>query len=246
MTGLRFLIVTAAILALTGCASQGGDLGSGHFEDIPGIGATRVDVPRPTGPASAACDDDPLPPETDDTVAERVAALRAIGLFADRVSSSDADLASEVEAGMAETFGAAEDVPPDILDLAVVEQDRARVWWRDLEADVVDGNDVYVQTLGEWADISAGAFAPSDVVESWDGSEGPVRVEFAHGGATHELLPAYLEDWIDPGILVRINEVIAGSGRRFDMYKAFDQTALVMALTDAERRALEARGWCFE
>jgi hypothetical protein len=30
------------------------------------------------------------------------------------------------------------------------------------------------------------------------------------------------------------------------MYKAFDQTAVVMALTDAERGALEGRGWCFE
>jgi hypothetical protein len=246
LTGLRLVLVTLATLVLTGCGSQGGDLGSGDFENIPGIGATRVDVPRPTGPATAACDDDPLPPETEERVAERVAALRAVGLFADQATISDADLATEVEAGLADTFGAAEDVPPDILDLAVAEQDRARVWWRDLEADVVDGNDVYVQTLDEWGDISAEAFAPTDIVVSWAGSDGPVTVEFAQGGATHDVSPAYLEDWIDPGILVPINELIADSGRRFELYKAFDQTAFVMALTDAERRGFEARGWCFE
>lgn len=246
MRHVRLALVLLASLLLASCVRQGGATGSGDFADIPGVGSTRVDVPRPTGPASAPCDEDPLPPGSDDTVAERVAALRAIGLFADRETLSEAELASDVEAGMAVTFGAAEDVPPGILDLAAAEQDRARVWWRDLEADVIEGNDVYVQTLEEWADISVNAFAPTDIVESWDGSEGPVTIAFTDGGTTHELSPVFLEDWIDVGILVRINELIADSGRRFELYKAFDQTALVMALTDAERQALEARGWCFE
>jgi hypothetical protein len=53
------------------------------------------------------------------------------------------------------------------------------------------------------------------------------------------------QDWIDPEILVDLN-VAMGEGRRFESYKAFDQTAFVMALTDSERVSLEARGWCFE
>lgn len=43
-----------------------------------------------------------------------------------------------------------------------------------------------------------------------------------------------------------INELIASSGRQFVIFKAFDQSAYVMALTEVERAALEDRGWCFE
>jgi hypothetical protein len=232
-----------AVFALSGC---GEPVGSSGFVDIPGIGSTRIDVPRPTGPTSAACDADPLPPASDATVAERVADLREIGLFADRTELSDAALAVEVEAAITETGGTSPDVPPGILDLAVAEQDRTRVWWRDLEADVSDGNDVYAQTVAEWGEISVGAFEPTEIIESWESPEGPVTVDYVQSGITHTLTPGYLEDWIDPGIVVGINETIADSGRRFEMYKAFDQTAFVMALTDDERRAFEARGWCFE
>ena len=56
----------------------------------------------------------------------------------------------------------------------------------------------------------------------------------------------YLEDWIDPRIATPINELIAPSGRQLAFFKAFDQTAFVMALTKDERDALEDRGWCFE
>ena len=73
-----------------------------------------------------------------------------------------------------------------------------------------------------------------------------MTIRYVDGGTTRTLTPAYLEDWIDPGILVPINESIADSGRRFELYKAFDQTAFVITLTDAERLALEGRGWCFE
>lgn len=73
-----------------------------------------------------------------------------------------------------------------------------------------------------------------------------MTVTFMLDGTPHAVTATYLEDWIDPGILAGINEAIADSGRRFELYRAFDQTAYVMALTDAERRSLEARGWCFE
>lgn len=243
MSRVSTAVILIAVLALGGCALGGG---SGDFAEIPGLGSTRVDVPRPTGAASAACDDDPLPPAADAAIADRAIAMREIGLFADRAPLSDEALGVAIEQAVTETWGVRDDIPQNVLDLAVAEQDHARVWWRDLEADVVDGNDVYVQTLAEWGEISVGAFEPTEITEDWDGAEGPVFVEFDHRGTRHFLAPAYLEDWIDPGILVGINGLIAGSGRRFELYKSFDQTAFLMALTDDERRALEARGWCFE
>jgi len=180
-----------------------------------------------------------------ESVAQRAAALRRIGLFADRAALSDAALGAEIEAAITEEWG---DQAPDepLLELFVAEQDSTRAWWRDLEADVGPGNDVYTSTLEEWAAISAGAFAPSAIEETWRSDAGPVKVAFEMGGTAHVLGPEYLEDWIDPRIATPLNELIAPSGRELAFFKAFDQTAFVMALTKDERDALEDRGWCFE
>jgi hypothetical protein len=166
-------------------------------------------------------------------------------LFADRASLTDAELAAAIEAEVTTTWG--DTITPDdpYLELLVAEQDADRVWWRDLEADVWAGGGVYAATLEEWAAISVGAFAPTGVTESWAGEEGPVRVSFELDGATHVLEPEYLEDWIDPGILEPINRLIEPTGRRFRMLSPFDQSAVVMALTEAETAGFEAAGWCF-
>jgi hypothetical protein len=238
-------LATLAFVALiaAGCGGSSGDRAT-QFIDVPGLGSTRVDVPRPTSEGSATCDDDPLPPASDATVEERVAALRDVGLFADRASLSDAALAAEVEAALVDTWGEVPKRDP-VLDLMVAEQDRTRVWWRDLEADVIDGNEVYAQTLAEWSEISVGVFEPTDIAETWEGDQGPVTVSFTQGGTSRTLHPNYYDDFIDPGIIVGVNEAIAGADRRFEIHQPFDQSGFVMALTEAERQALEARGWCF-
>ena len=84
------------------------------------------------------------------------------------------------------------------------------------------GNEVYVDTIdGVGGDASEGAFAPTSVDETWDGEragDGDLR----HGRRPQTLDPAYLEDSTDPGSS-RDLDLIAGSGRRFDLFKAFDQ-----------------------
>jgi hypothetical protein len=245
MIRLAAIAVLASVLAACSVFGPPTD-GSGDFAEVPGIGVTRVDVPRPTGNASAPCDEDPLPPVSDATIESRVVDLRRLGLFAGRTDTSDATLIDEVTKSLADRWGDPADEQAQLTDLAIAEQDQTRVWWRDLEADVVEGNNVYVQTMAEWSEISVGAFLPTDITETWAGDSGPVTVSYQLDGETTTLSPAYVEDWIDPGVLVPINESIEGSGRRFELYKAFDQTAMVMALTDEERRAFEGRGWCFE
>lgn len=231
----------SAVLVLAACAASGGR--QDDFVEVPDLGATRIDVPRPTTDEGEACAA-ALP--LGESVAARAAALRRIGLFTDRAALSDAAIGTEVERAIAETWGNEIDPEEPMLDLLVAEQDTTRVWWRDLEADVAEGNNVYRSTLEEWAAISAGAFAPRSIEERWESDTGPVKVTFQIGGATHVLEPEYLEDWIDPRIATEINELIAASGLQFVFFKAFDQTAFVVSLTSAERDALEERGWCFE
>jgi hypothetical protein len=242
-------LITVLVVSIVAACQGATVVGNGDpsdFIDIPGLGATRVDVPRPTGAASAPCDDDPLPPGTDESTFQRVAALRAVGLFEDDTALTDAELAALVDERISQLWS--EDLPIDdpVRDLLIAEQDTARAMWIDLEADVGEDNDVYVATIDRLAEISVGAFEPTGLTEAWASPSGPVRITFALGGSQQELQPAYFEDWIDPMIISDINEMISGGGRRFELYKAFDQTAFILALTESERRGLEARGWCFE
>jgi hypothetical protein len=233
------LIVIALIGA--GCsAAPATPAPSGQFVDIPGIGSTRVDVPRPTtGGAECAV---ALP--EGETIGQRVEALREIGLFAGRPDQSNEDVIHSVEAQLDETYGGGLTADDPLIDLVVAAMDDSRVWWGDLEADVDAENQVYETSLEEWAAISKGAFEPQAIEERWDSGSGPVTISYTVNGQTVQLTPEYLEDWIDPRILTPINEQIAG--RRFALFQAFDQSAFLMALTESERAALEARGWCFE
>lgn len=237
------MVVVALLVAVAALGCQAGPADPDHFVEIPGIGATRIDVPRPVTEGSGPCE---LAFPSGESIAARAAALRAIGLFASRAELADDALGQEIEAGIAATWG--DLIGPDdpFLELFVAEQDMNRVWWRDLEADVVDVNLVYTSTLAEWAAISEGAFAPSLVEESWGSDTGPISVAFELAGVAHVVEPAYLEDWIDPTIATSINALIAASGRQFTFVKAFDQSAFLIALTAEERAALESRGWCFE
>jgi hypothetical protein len=177
---------------------------------------------------------------------ERVAALRRLGFFARR-AESDAKLAAVIDEQSIAQFGTSPEPDNAVSDLVVAAADDQRVWWGDLEADVDPSNKVYESTLEAWAGISAGAFTPTGIEETWASAAGPATVSFMLGGKREMLNPAYLEDWIDPTILTRINALIAPSGRQFELYRAFDQTLFLTALTAGEKRALEReRGWCFE
>ncbi|HEY0443720.1 MAG TPA: hypothetical protein VGC90_05830 [Candidatus Limnocylindrales bacterium] len=246
----RGVLAAALSLSVIACATPQAPTpaspGTSQFVDVPGIGATRADVPRPSGPAPATCT--PLAPGPADgqTTVQRVAALRTLGFFTDRLDS-DAAIAAAIDDEATAEFGAAPRPTDPMTELTTAAADDAHVWWRDLEADVDESNKVYEGAVEEWAAISRGAFAPTAIEERWASPTGPVTVAFTLNGTRHELHPAYLEDWIDPTILEPINALIASSGRQFEAYRAFDQTLFVVALTTAEKRALEReRGWCFE
>ena len=238
----RHSALVAASILLVSCSGSGAAPTNDDFVAVPGLGSTRIDVPRPETSQLACTFAFPR----DESFTERAAALRDIGLFADFQGLSDQELAEQLEAALSEEWG--EQIPEDdpLFELFVAALDRTRVWWGDLEADVADGNDVYASVLDEWAAVSVDSFQPDQIEETWESDAGPVTVRFTLDGEEVELAPEYLEDWVDPRIITPINERIAPTGRQFTVVQAFDQTAFLMALDQAERAALEARGWCFE
>jgi hypothetical protein len=240
-------LLLAAAAACGGCGQAGHPPASTNdFAEVPGVGLTRIDVPRPSGPVPATCQPLGDAPTDGQTTVARVAALRKLGFFAGR-TDSDAKLAAAIDEQSIADFGRSPEPDNAVSDLVVARADDQRVWWGDLEADVDASNKVYESTLDAWAGISVGAFMPTGIEETWASASGPVTVSFTLSGKRAMLNPAYLDDWIDPTILTRINELIAPSGRQFELYRAFDQTLFLTMLTGKEKRALERdRGWCFE
>lgn len=196
--------------------------------------------PEPAPSAAGASVSEPAAPAW---LVQKVAELRRLGFFAtyDGDETAAAELASDYRA----EWGRDSEAGEEHLELLLAQFDAARVWWEDTEADVAAGNDVYVSALAGWARISRGAFAPSEIREEWLGEEGPVLLHLRLGGREHTLTPRYLDDYLDTEILSQVNALLEPSLYRLRMHTAFDQTAFVVAVDDAERGALEQRGWSF-
>ncbi|WDL95509.1 HEAT repeat domain-containing protein [Alicyclobacillus sp. ALC3] len=129
-------------------------------------------------------------------------------------------------------------------DLLFLAWDTERVWWKDTEMDVGEGNDVYIDLVQELAHISRGTIAPFHIEEEWDGPEGPIQVRFTVGDEVQEFQPAYEGDYADMNLLGTLNEVMAHTEYRYYAYYPFDQTLFVVVLTEQERdRLAQERGW---
>lgn len=131
-------------------------------------------------------------------------------------------------------------------DHFILQLDKSRVWMEDTEADVGKGNQVYVKALQDWAKISKGAFHPTEIVETWNTDEGPVKVQLNLNGEKVTLYPQYMNDFMDVGILKKINSKIAGSGYQFVVVRV-DQQAFVTVLNEKELAQIsKERFWPIE
>lgn len=133
----------------------------------------------------------------------------------------------------------------DFADLYLLAYDTERVWLEDTEADVGPGNEVYIETLKQWAEISGGVFNPANIKETWSGTEGTAKIEYTLNRTKWTLRPEYLNDFIDVTIIEGINESIKKSGKQFGVI-VIDQTVFVALLTAEEKQKIEAeRGFKF-
>ncbi len=172
--------------------------------------------------------------------------FRKMGFFSKYESISDEVLSETLEALYREEWNKGYGSDDTRADLLVLKFDESRVWWQDTEADVCDVNRVYVETFEQWGAISEGVFVPKDINETWASEEGPIEVSFALNGQLVKVYPQYANDYIDMEVLGQINELIRDTGRRFEVYEFFDQTAFVIVLTREEKKKLEMeRGWRF-
>jgi hypothetical protein len=172
---------------------------------------------------------------------EFVRAYRRAGFFA---GEPPAQAAKRIEAAYRSEWEEEPRIRTRFDELSLLYYDRDRVWFEDIERDVLEGNDAYVDAFDEWAKISRGAFRPRDVREEWNGERATIR--FTLDGREHSVEAAPQGDFLDLCVLLSLNRLL--DRRQFALYRpdtALGQSAFVVAVTDRERRTLERMGWTF-
>jgi hypothetical protein len=131
-------------------------------------------------------------------------------------------------------------------DQVALWSDSERIWSGDLECDALEGNEAYVEVMGEWAAISRGTIKVGVVSERWelapedeDAPEGYGITEYVtlelEINETHHLwkIP-HSNDWLNFGVLAHVNRLIAPSGMQFYSWDTGDQTACAVVLSPSE------------
>ena len=168
-----------------------------------------------------------------DRLARLVRAYRESG-FLPGLTEPDDELARRIEPT---DPGSAHD-HLDVLGL-----DRGRVWWEDIEVDMLPEDRPYATALERWAAISGDALLPDEIEETWaDEEEGPVTVSFVQAAKRVELHPKW-NRLARLGRPARLNRLIAPSGRRFVQGHTYGQDAFVLCVTAVERERLREIGF---
>ena len=196
---------------------------------------------------------------------ENLPYFRRLGFFADLPHETDDKVLAVIRARHADEYSApwrnAGKTPPappaweiksapPLADLYLLGYDTSRVWWEDTECVYPPEYLSYRDAIARWSAISRGALSPIDIREQWGGTddepEDPV-VQIVLDNGVLTLTPIFDGDYLDLTVLTPINAVLARSDIQLELYKAFDQTAFVVALTAHEKRQLETeRGWEFQ
>ena len=136
-----------------------------------------------------------------------------------------------------------EDGDYSILDQVLLGGDSKRVWNEDWEVwkDVINE---HKQAVQRWGEISRGAFQPDNIRAEIDKNvSGVFIISFEINGEeiNHRV---HGMGWIDPTILVDINELISNSGIQFYALDTGDQSAFIVALKlDELEEIVSTRGW---
>ena len=180
------------------------------------------------------------------TLSHSVNRFRALGFFLDNEIFSDEELAEIINGEHFALFRENIDPHGPFSDLLLLSYDKNRVWWEDTEADVLNGNNVYIDFINDLSRISRGVFSPSEISESWETDEGPISIEFFLDGERILINPKYIDDYIDVEIISDINKLLPSDKNKFELYRPFDQTAFILMLSKVEKIQLQKkRGWEF-
>ena len=142
----------------------------------------------------------------------------------------------------------AEGAGPDLYK-EIAGYDFARVWTGDLEADVLEGNEIYVGVVEDYARLSMGHLQPTNIVETWASETGPVTVSFEHQGRLFTTQLDYDDDWIDGEIFSFLDSAMASQGFTSAIHAEVNtgQDVFFVRADEEEKACMERElGWSFD
>jgi len=166
---------------------------------------------------------------------------RGIGWFAKWAGVSDKELLANVLALFETQDFDRPSADERGADVSLMALDRDRVWWSDLEADLCDGNRVYVELVNDLARISRGTITVTDVTERWAGEEGPITVEFTANGLRQTVQPEYKDDWITAEVFLAFKSLLNPTPYRLYTWDTQGQDYFCVVLRDEESRLIRKK-----
>lgn len=129
----------------------------------------------------------------------------------------------------------------DNFSMHVAKLDETRVWWRDVEADIHIGNDVYKTTAEKFAKISGGYLKANKIREEWVTDAGPVKLSFWDGDTLRVFDLRYYDDWFDTDFFKYLASAMKSNGSPFHFYmhEMTGQDIFVVRLTEQEKTKAE-------
>ena len=183
----------------------------------------------------------PMSKESFDELIKICNQYRQAGWFKQYKELSDEQLASTLNSLYKAEF--ARDLTEDNgepIDLRVIFLDKKKTWFDDIEADVCEGEDVYVEWLNTLADLTENVFLPENITEDWESEE--VIVSFTYKDKKYKIKLLDCMDYLDPMLIKGVNSVLGKQGidSRFWFVDNGGQSALVTWASMQEREALQA------
>ena len=178
-----------------------------------------------------------------------VISLRQAGLFEDYKSLSDDSLTQLLssiakERQLWEEFDAYDSlIDEDYINLKIAQLDPKRVWWHDLEADVLNGNMVYVDAVKEFVELSGGYLRAEQIKEEWETDNGPIRISFQDGETLRAFQLKSYDDWYDEDFFDHMGKFMTANGSPYNLYVYIGtgQDAFVIRLSKAEKEIVEQK-----
>ncbi len=185
---------------------------------------------------------------------DRVERLRSCGFFLSQKELSNEELAEHLFAKAKETFEPEQfndlfdPKEVELFELSLAQLDNSRVWWKDMECGVLEGNQAYCTILKEFKALSNGYFRPVNMHEYWESSDGPIHIGFEVDGEKHQYRPEFKYDWLDSGFIDKIYDIFqekeypyqlyAYIGRSDDDWGFYGDDIFIVRATEEEKEKL--------
>lgn len=175
--------------------------------------------------------------------------LRQAGLFEDYKSLSDDSLIHRLssiakEQHLWEEFDFYDSTQnEDYINLKIAQLDPKRVWWHDLEADVLNGNMVYADAVKEFVELSGGYLRAEHIKEEWETDNGPIHISFQDGDTLRTFPLKSYDDWYDEDFFNHMEKFMTANGSpyKFYVYIGTGQDAFVIRLSKTEKEMVERK-----